>query len=301
MLSAARQRERRGRPRRRRHRPAASSSSATEEAPVVKLVNAHPDRRHPQARERRPRRAVREDAARALPRRRRALRGDAAAAASCKNAITSRMKIMAQLDIAERRLPQDGRIKLKLGRGKEMDFRVSVLPDAVRREGRAPPPRQVEPAARHDQARLRGRAARRTSRTRSTSPTAWCSSPGPTGSRQDDDALLGARRAQQDRRRTSRPPRIPIEFNLAGINQVQMHDEIGPQLRRGAARLPAPGPRHHHGRRDPRLRDGGDRASRPRSPATWCSRRSTPTTRRRPSTGCSTWASSRSSSRAPST
>jgi type IV pilus assembly protein PilB len=45
-----------------------------------------------------------------------------------KNAIASRLKIMSQLDIAERRLPQDGRIKLKIGKGKEMDFRVSVLP-----------------------------------------------------------------------------------------------------------------------------------------------------------------------------
>src|SRR6202034_3996056 len=45
-----------------------------------------------------------------------------------KNAITSRIKIMASLDIAERRLPQDGRIKLQLGKGREMDFRVSVLP-----------------------------------------------------------------------------------------------------------------------------------------------------------------------------
>jgi type IV pilus assembly protein PilB len=45
-----------------------------------------------------------------------------------KNAITSRVKIMSELDIAERRLPQDGRIKLKMGRGREMDFRVSVLP-----------------------------------------------------------------------------------------------------------------------------------------------------------------------------
>ncbi|HMA95818.1 MAG TPA: ATPase, T2SS/T4P/T4SS family, partial [Polyangiaceae bacterium] len=45
-----------------------------------------------------------------------------------KNALVSRLKIMSQLDIAERRLPQDGRIKLKLGRGREMDFRVSVLP-----------------------------------------------------------------------------------------------------------------------------------------------------------------------------
>ena len=45
-----------------------------------------------------------------------------------RNAITSRLKIMASLDIAERRLPQDGRIKLKIGKDKEMDFRVSVLP-----------------------------------------------------------------------------------------------------------------------------------------------------------------------------
>jgi type IV pilus assembly protein PilB len=45
-----------------------------------------------------------------------------------RNAITSRLKIMAQLDISERRLPQDGRIKIKLGGGKEMDFRVSCCP-----------------------------------------------------------------------------------------------------------------------------------------------------------------------------
>jgi len=45
-----------------------------------------------------------------------------------KSPITSRLKIMAKLDIAERRLPQDGRIKLRLGKKKEIDFRVSVLP-----------------------------------------------------------------------------------------------------------------------------------------------------------------------------
>ena len=45
-----------------------------------------------------------------------------------RNAIISRIKIMAQLDIAERRLPQDGRIKLKMSKNKVMDFRVSVLP-----------------------------------------------------------------------------------------------------------------------------------------------------------------------------
>src|SRR5262249_23919379 len=45
-----------------------------------------------------------------------------------KNALTSRVKIMAELDIAERPLPQDARINLMLGRGREMDFRVSVPP-----------------------------------------------------------------------------------------------------------------------------------------------------------------------------
>ena len=45
-----------------------------------------------------------------------------------KNAVTSRIKIMSGLDIAERRLPQDGRIKLKMGKKKEIDFRVSTVP-----------------------------------------------------------------------------------------------------------------------------------------------------------------------------
>ncbi|MDP3244894.1 MAG: ATPase, T2SS/T4P/T4SS family, partial [bacterium] len=45
-----------------------------------------------------------------------------------KNAVTSRVKIMSRLDIAERRKPQDGRFKMKLPNGQDIDFRVSVLP-----------------------------------------------------------------------------------------------------------------------------------------------------------------------------
>jgi len=45
-----------------------------------------------------------------------------------KSAVTSRIKIMSNLDIAERRLPQDGRIKLRLGKRREIDFRVSTVP-----------------------------------------------------------------------------------------------------------------------------------------------------------------------------
>ncbi|OGQ98799.1 MAG: type IV-A pilus assembly ATPase PilB [Deltaproteobacteria bacterium RIFOXYD12_FULL_55_16] len=47
---------------------------------------------------------------------------------SIKNALNSRLKIMAQLDITERRVPQDGRIRIRLGRGRAVDFRVSTLP-----------------------------------------------------------------------------------------------------------------------------------------------------------------------------
>ncbi len=45
-----------------------------------------------------------------------------------KNAMISRLKIMAHLNIAERRVPQDGRIKVRTPGGKEMEFRVSILP-----------------------------------------------------------------------------------------------------------------------------------------------------------------------------
>ncbi len=51
----------------------------------------------------------------------------------------------------------------------------------------------------------------------------------------------------------------PVEFQLAGVNQVQMKESHRPELRGRAARLPAAGPEHHPGGRDPRLRDGGDR------------------------------------------
>ncbi len=64
-----------------------------------------------------------------------------------RNAVISRIKIMAQLDIAERRLPQDGRIKMRFGRNKEMDFRVSVVPTLWGGKGRAQALGQVQPTA----------------------------------------------------------------------------------------------------------------------------------------------------------
>jgi type IV pilus assembly protein PilB len=77
----------------------------------------------------------------------------------------------------------------------------------------------------------------------------------------------------------------PVEFNLAGINQVQMHEDIGLNF---AAAL------RSFLRQDPdiimvgEIRDfeTAEIASRPRSRATWCCRRCTPTTRRRRSRAC---------------
>ena len=75
-----------------------------------------------------------------------------------RDAITSRIKIMSKLDIAEKRLPQDGRIKIRFqDNGQQPRHRLPrVLPaDALRREDRHASPRQGQADARHDEARLR--------------------------------------------------------------------------------------------------------------------------------------------------
>ena len=142
-----------------------------------------------------------------------------------KNAITSRIKVMAALDIAERRMPQDGRIKLKLGANREMDFRVSVLPTHLRREGRAPLARQVEPPARHDQARLRGEGARRLQGV-DLPPARHGAGHGPTGSGKTTTLYSALAELNKTASNIS-TAEDPVEFNLVGINQVQMHEGIG--------------------------------------------------------------------------
>ena len=70
-----------------------------------------------------------------------------------RDAITSRIKIMAKLDIAEKRLPQDGRIKIRFSdNGASQGHRLPRLvpADAVRREDRHAPARQGQADARHD-------------------------------------------------------------------------------------------------------------------------------------------------------
>ena len=97
-----------------------------------------------------------------------------------KSAMISRLKIMAELDIAERRIPQDGRIRLRM-LNKNIDLRVSTLAHHLRGEGRDAYPGQVEPQHRPHQAGLRRRRRSRSWSRRWRCPTAWCWSPAPPG------------------------------------------------------------------------------------------------------------------------
>ena len=91
----------------------------------------------------------------------------------------------------------------------------------------------------------------------------------------------------------------PVEYQINGINQVHVNSRSRPDVRHRPALLPAPGPGHHHGRRDPRPRDGAESPSKPPSRATWCSRLFTPTTRRQFDHALSIWGSSLSWSPRP--
>jgi type IV pilus assembly protein PilB len=142
-----------------------------------------------------------------------------------KNAITSRVKIMSELDIAERRLPQDGRIKLKLGRGKEMDFRVSVLPTLF---GEKVVMRLLDKGnLQLDMTKLGFEQSQLDVFKRSIHlPYGMVLVTGPTGSGKTTTLYSALAELNKTTENLS-TAEDPVEFNLAGINQVQMHDEIG--------------------------------------------------------------------------
>jgi type IV pilus assembly protein PilB len=142
-----------------------------------------------------------------------------------KNAITSRIKIMSELDIAERRLPQDGRIKLKMGRGKEMDFRVSVLPTLF---GEKIVMRLLDKSnLQLDMTKL-GFEEEQLSYFKNSihQPFGMVLVTGPTGSGKTTTLYSALSELNKVGENLS-TAEDPVEFNLAGINQVQMHDDIG--------------------------------------------------------------------------
>ncbi len=142
-----------------------------------------------------------------------------------KAAIASRLKIMSQLDIAERRLPQDGRIKLKMGKGKEMDFRVSVLPTMW---GEKIVMRLL------DKSNLQLDMTKLGFDQKPLDDFQWAINQpwgmvlvtGPTGSGKTT-TLYSALSDLNKMDVNISTAEDPVEYNLPGINQVQMHDEIG--------------------------------------------------------------------------
>ncbi|MEI6668391.1 MAG: type IV-A pilus assembly ATPase PilB [Acidobacteriota bacterium] len=145
-----------------------------------------------------------------------------------RDAIASRLKIMAKLDIAEKRLPQDGRIKIRYndkGQSKDIDFRVSVLPTLF---GEKIVMRlldrdklmldmtklgfEAEPLARFEAAIQR--------------PWGMVLVTGPTGSGKTNTLYSSISRLNTTDTNIM-TAEDPVEFNLAGINQVQIRENIG--------------------------------------------------------------------------
>jgi general secretion pathway protein E len=139
-------------------------------------------------------------------------------------AVASRIKLIAGLDIAERRLPQDGRITLRAA-GAEMDMRVSVVP-AVHGESIV---MRLLPKQRHD-LRLEALGMERD---QLAQLHRWLDLPsglvlvtGPTGSGKST-TLYAALAAVDDRTRKILTVEDPVEHRLPGIMQVQVQAEIG--------------------------------------------------------------------------
>ncbi len=142
-----------------------------------------------------------------------------------KNAVTSRIKIMSQLDISERRLPQDGRIKLKIGKDKEMDFRVSVLPTLF---GEKIVMRLLDKGnLQLDMTKLGFEEKQLKDFMKSIyMPYGMVLVTGPTGSGKTTSLYSALQELNKSTRNIS-TAEDPVEYNLMGINQVQMHEDVG--------------------------------------------------------------------------
>ncbi len=145
-----------------------------------------------------------------------------------KDAITSRMKIMAKLDIAEKRLPQDGRIMIKYkaeGKKKELDFRVSTVPTLY---GEKIVLRLLyKENLRLDMTKLGFEQESLTKFERSIlKPYGMVLVTGPTGSGKTNTLYSSVARLNQVDTNIM-TAEDPVEFQLGGINQVQMKEQIG--------------------------------------------------------------------------
>jgi type IV pilus assembly protein PilB len=145
-----------------------------------------------------------------------------------KDAITSRLKIMAKLDIAEKRLPQDGRIMIKYkadGKKKELDFRVSTVPTLY---GEKIVMRLLDKEnLRLDMTKLGFEQESLTKFERNIlKPYGMVLVTGPTGSGKTN-TLYSSVSTLNKIDTNIMTAEDPVEFQLAGVNQVQMKEQIG--------------------------------------------------------------------------
>ena len=145
-----------------------------------------------------------------------------------RDPLTSRIKIMAKLDISEKRLPQDGRIKIRLKieeRSRDMDFRVSCLPTLW---GEKIVLRLLDKTKLMLDMTKLGFEAESLERFKRAiaKPYGIVLVTGPTGSGKTN-TLYSAITALNKPDTNIMTAEDPVEFNLAGINQVQIRDNIG--------------------------------------------------------------------------
>jgi len=145
-----------------------------------------------------------------------------------RDALISRLKIMSKLDISEKRLPQDGRIKIKVkvdNRSRELDFRVSTLPTLF---GEKVVLRLLDKdKLMLDMTKLGFEEKSLEIFKRNISkPYGMVLVTGPTGSGKTN-TLYSALQALNTTETNIMTAEDPVEFNLPGINQVQMKEQIG--------------------------------------------------------------------------
>jgi type IV pilus assembly protein PilB len=145
-----------------------------------------------------------------------------------RDAISSRIKIMAKLDIAEKRLPQDGRIKIRFndnGNAKEIDFRVSVLPTlfgekiVMRLLDKDKLMLDMTKLGFEPESLTKFEAAIRR-------PWGMVLVTGPTGSGKTNTLYSAISRINTPETNIM-TAEDPVEFNLMGVNQVQVKEQIG--------------------------------------------------------------------------
>ena len=183
-----------------------------------------------------------------LPHRRPACTSRWKCRSTCWRAVTSRIKIMASLDISERRLPQDGRVHVLLD-GRKIDLRVSTFPDhrGEKTVIRVLDTRSV--SLNLEDLGFARRHALAAFRRNIQAPNGIVLVTGPTGSGKST-TLYAALNAISSMENNICTVEDPIEYHLPLINQFQVQERDRADVLQGPAHAAAARPRRDHGRRE---------------------------------------------------